>query len=193
MGRVGAFVHVSVDGYFAGPHGEIEWFKAIRPDPEYETFTHQQSSGDSTLIFGRTTYDMMKSWWPTPQAIQADPHMAKVVNQSPKLVFSHKLKSVDEGPNWKNIELLHEINPSALRKRKKESKTDFTILGSGTIVQQFLNEDLLDQCTLVVVPVVLGSGKPLFKDVRKENLLLGESKSFKNGLVVLTYCPGGSA
>jgi dihydrofolate reductase len=192
MGKITTFVHVSVDGFFAGTHGEIDWFKAIRPDSEYEAFTHRESAGESTLIFGRTTYDMMKSWWPTPQAIQADPHMAKVVDQSPKIVFSHTLKSVEEGPNWKNIELLHDIDPAAIRKRKKESTGDFTILGSGSIVQQFLNQDLLDECTLVVVPVVLGSGKPLFKDVRKENLQLAESQSFKNGLVVLTYCPGGS-
>ncbi len=189
MGKIGTFVHVSLDGCFAGPRGEIDWFKAIRPDAEYEEYTHQQSQGGSTLVFGRITYEMMKSWWPTPQAMQADPHMAKVVDTSPKLVFSHTLKSVEEGPNWKNIELLHDIDPAALRKRKKESKGDFTILGSGSIVQQFLNQDLVDECTLVIVPVVLGSGKPLFKDVRKENLQLSESRSFKNGLVVLTYAP----
>ena len=189
MGKIGTFVHVTLDGYFAGPHGEIDWFKAIRPDPEYEAYTHQQSQGDSTLIFGRTTYEMMKSWWPTPQGIQADPHMAKVVNHSPKLVFSHTLESGEEGPNWKSIEILHGIDPAALRKRKKESKSGFTILGSGSIVQQFLNQDLLDECTLVLVPLVLGSGKPLFRDVRKENLQLAESRSFKNGLVVLTYTP----
>jgi dihydrofolate reductase len=189
MGKIGTFVHVTLDGYFAGPHGEIDWFKAIRPDPEYEAFTHQESQGDGTLVFGRTTYEMMKGWWPTPQAIQADPHMAKVVDHNAKIVFSHTLRSVEEGPNWKNIELLHEIDPAALRKRKKESKSGFTILGSGSIVQQFLNQDLLDECTLVIVPIVLGSGKPLFKDVRKENLQLSESRSFKNGLVVLTYAP----
>ena len=184
------FVHVSVDGYFAGPHGEIDWFKAIRPEPEYEAFTHRESQDGGTLVFGRITYEMMKSWWPTPQAIQADPHMAKVVDHNPKLVFSHTLRNIEEeGDHWKNIEVLHEIDPSALRKRKEESKSDFTILGSGSIVQQFLNQNLLDECTLVIVPIVLGSGKPLFKDVRKENLRLSESKSFKNGLVVLTYSP----
>src|SRR5262245_15741479 len=189
VGKMTVFDHVSVDGYFAGPHGEIDWFKSIRPDPEYEAFTHQESQGDSTLVFGRNTYEMMKSWWPTPQAIQADPHMAKVVNHSPKLAFSHTPKTVEEGPNWKNVELLHEIDPAALRKRKKESKNGFTILGSGSIVQQFLNQDLIDECTLVIVPVVLGAGKPLFQDVRKESLQLSESRSFKNGLVVLTYTP----
>ena len=189
MERVTAFVHVTIDGFFAGPRGEIDWFKAIRRDPEYEAYTHGQSQDGSTLVFGRTTYEMMKSYWPTPEAIKTDPQMAKVVNQSPKLVFSRTLRKVEEGPNWKNIELVREIDPAAIRKRKKEAENDFTILGSGSIFQQFANQGLLDEYILVVVPIVLGAGKPLFKDVQKTDLELLESRSFKNGLTVLTYRP----
>jgi dihydrofolate reductase len=187
MGRVTAFVHVTVDGFFAGPRGEIDWFKAIGRDPEYEAYTHEQAQSDSTLIFGRTTYEMMKSYWPTPEAIKADPEMAKVVDHSPKLVFSRSLRKVEEVPNWKNIELLHKIDPKDIRTRKKEAKGEFTILGSGSIFRQFANEGLLDAYSLVVVPIVLGNGKPLFKDVKRTELKLEGSRSFKNGLTVLRY------
>lgn len=189
MGSVTAFEHVTLDGFFAGPRGEIDWFKAIRKDPGYEAYTHQQSQSGNTLIFGRTTYEMMKSYWPTPEAIKTDPQMAKVVNQSPKLVFSRTLRKVEEGPNWKNVELVHDVDPADIRKRKREAKGEFTILGSGSIVQQFANQGLLDGYALVIVPVVLGAGKHLLDGVRQTDLELLESKSFKNGLVVLRYGP----
>jgi dihydrofolate reductase len=64
-----------------------------------------------------------------------------------------------------------------------------TILGSGSIVQQFANLNLIDEYTLVVVPVILGNGKPLFKDVKMANLELLETRSFKNGIALLRYKP----
>ena len=187
MGKVSVFLHVTLDGFFAGPNGEIDWFKVIREDPEYDEYIHGQSEAGNTLIFGRTTYEMMKSWWPTPPAIASDPKMAAVVNDSPKIVFSRKLEAVEEGPNWKNITLRHEIDPGQVRAVK--TKGDLTILGSGSIVRQFANLGLMDEYSLVVVPVVLGRGKALFEGVEKTQVELLESRSFKNGLVFLRYKP----
>ncbi len=187
MRKITVFNHVTVDGFFAGPHGEIDWFKVIKKDDEWDKYTHEQSKSGSTLMFGHTTYEMMKSWWPTPDAIKNDPDMAKVVNNSPKIVFSKTLQSVEEGPNWKNITLLHEIEPEEIVKLKE--KEDITIIGSGTIVQQLANLGLIDEYSLVVVPVILGAGKPLFKDAKKTNLKLLEARSFKNGVVMLKYRP----
>jgi dihydrofolate reductase len=130
---------------------------------------------------------MMKSYWPTPDAIKNDPGMARVVNNSPKIVFSKKLQNAEEGANWKNIKLFHEINLEEIIKLKKQEGEDFTILGSGSIVQQCANLGLIDEYQLVVVPVVLGVGKSLFKDVKKMNLKLLEARSFKNGIVLLKY------
>jgi dihydrofolate reductase len=189
MGTLSVFNHVTTDGFFAGPNGEIDWFKSIQKDPEYEAYTHEQSQTGNTLIFGRTTYEMMKSYWPTPEAIKTDPGMAKVINESPKIVFSKTLRTVTEGHNWKNITLLHEIKPAAIRKLKQQSGTDFTLLGNGTIVQQLANLGLIDEYALVIVPIVLGTGKSLFKDVKEKGLKLLESKAFQNGLVVLRYRP----
>ena len=190
MRKISVFNHVTIDGFFAGPHGEIDWFKVIKKDDEWEKYTHEQSArSGNTLIFGHTTYEMMKGYWPTPDAIRNDPDMARVVNNSPKMVFSKTLQNVEEEPNWKNIKLFHEIKPEEIIKLKKQDSEDFTILGSGSIVQQFANLDLIDEYQLVVVPVVLGVGKSLFKDVKRMNLKLLEAKTFKNGIVLLKYSP----
>jgi dihydrofolate reductase len=189
MGRLTSFIYVSVDGYYAGPNGETDWFKDAEKDPEYEAWTHAQAQGGGTLLFGRTTYEMMKSWWPTPKAIAADPKMARVVGESPKIVFSRKLIGPDEGPNWKNVTVVHGIDRNDIKRRKDEAEGNLTILGSGTVVQQLSNLGLVDEYDLVVVPVVLGEGKPLFDDVKKKALKLVESRSFKNGLTLLRYTP----
>lgn len=187
MGKITVFDHVSLDGFYAGPNGEIDWFQMIHED-EWYRYTHEQPilSGN-TLMFGHTTYEMMKSFWPTPEAAKIDPDMAKVMNTSPKIVFSKTLRGVEEGPNWKNIRILNEIRPKEILKLKE--KQNITILGSGTIVQQLANLDLIDEYDLVVVSIILSIGKPLFKDVKKTNLKLLEARMFKNGIVLLRYQP----
>ena len=187
MRKICVFNHVTVDGFFAGPHGEIDWFKVIKKDEEWKAYTHEQSNSGSTLMFGRTTYEMMKSWWPTPDAIKIDPDMAKVVNHSPKIVFSKTLQSVEEGPHWKNITLLHEIEPEEIIKMKEQEGGDITIIGSGSIMQQLANLGLIDQYSLVIVPLLLGAGKTMFEDVKEMNLKFLEVKTFQNGIVLLTY------
>ena len=190
MRKTSVFIHVTVDGFFAGPNGEIDWFKVIKKDDEWDKYTHDQSSrSGNTLIFGHTTYEMMKTYWPTADAIKNDPIMARVVNNSPKIVFSKMLQSVEEGKNWKNIRLFNEIRREEIVNLKEQEGKDFTILGSGTIVQQFANLGLIDEYQLVIVPIVLGAGKPLFKDVKKTNLKLLEARAFKNGIVLLKYRP----
>src|SRR5688572_26495352 len=111
MKKVGVFIHLSIDDLFAGPNGEIDWFKAMKKDEEYENYTHSQTKADSVLVFGRTTYEMMKSYWPTPEAIQADPAMAELMNNSPKIVFSKTLQRAEAGPHWKNVKLFHQLEP----------------------------------------------------------------------------------
>ena len=189
MNSIGAFIHVTVDGFFAGPNGEIDWFKSIRKDDEFEKRNHQQAQSKSTLLMGRTTYQMMKSYWPTPDAQKNDPGMARVMIESPKVVFSKTMEKVEDAPNWKNVTVVRDIDRDAILALKE--KTPLTILGSGTIVQQLSNLGLVDEYQIIVVPIVLGAGKLLFKDVRTMDLALRESKSFKNGIVVNTYARGG--
>ena len=192
---ISVFNYLSLDSYFAGLNGELDWFYSLPHDDEWYSYTHQQAKASSTLIFGHTTYEMMKSYWPTEEALKMDPAMANAVNNSPKIVFSKTLKDVKEEKNWKYITLHREINPDEIIKLKK--KNDMIILGSGTIIQQFANLGLIDEYFLVVVPIILGSGKSFFstlnrsvsggKDVKRMNLILVETKSFKNGVVLLHY------
>jgi dihydrofolate reductase len=190
MRKLMAFTIVSVDGYFAGPHGEIDWFKGEQ-DEEEMAFSAEIGKTPATLLFGRTTYEMMKSFWPTPQAVKTDPVMAGVMNRSPKIVFSKIMKPEKDGPVWKNIRVVPELTPEAINALKKEGGGTMTILGSGTIVQQLSNLGLIDEYQLMVVPVVLGAGKYLFRDVKRMNMKLTGTRVFKkSGRVLLTYQPG---
>jgi dihydrofolate reductase len=151
--------------------------------------TRKESQSGSTLLFGATTYKMMKAFWPTPAGIQSDPDMAKVVNENPKIVVSKTLKSAEDEPNWMNVRILHDLDHDTITKLKEDGSAVITILGSGSIVQQLANMDFIDEYELVVVPIVLGAGKYLFKDVKMTEMGLLEARSFKNGLVYLRYQP----
>ena len=189
MRKIGVFIHVTLDGFFAGPNDEIDWFKVIKKDAEWEKHTHQESQTDSTLLFGERTYKMMKEFWPTPAGIQSDPHIAKVMNESPKIVVSKKRKSIEDEANWKNITIIRDLNPDTITKLKEEGSGVITILGSGSIIQQLANMDFIDEYELVVVPIILGDGKYLFKDVKITEMEFLKAQSFKNGLVSLRYQP----
>jgi len=185
MGRIATYLQVSLDGYFAGPNGEIDWFKN-NPDPEFEAFSLERAQGNSTLLFGRTTYEMMSSAWPSDEAHADNPGMADVMAKSPKIVFSKSLPGVEEGPRWQNVELRHDLDGEALRADGR----DFTTLGSGSIVGELTRLGLVDEYSFVVNPVVLGEGKNAFVGIDRSELDLVDAHSFKNGLVWLSYQRG---
>jgi len=185
MGRISVYMQVSLDGYFAGPNGEIDWFKN-NPDPEFEAFSLERAQGDSTLLFGHTTYEMMANAWPSDEAHADQPGMADVMAKSPKIVFSKSLHAVEEGPRWQNVELRRDIDSEALRADER----DFTTLGSGSIVRQLSERGLVDEYSFVVNPVLLGKGKNAFAGIDTAELDLASAHSFKNGLVWLTYNRG---
>ena len=187
MGKLMAFTIVSVDGYFSGPEGEIDWFKGT-PDEEGAAFSAEVSGMAGSLLFGRKTYEIMKGFWPTPAGIASDPVTAKVMNERPKFVISGTLGPEKDGPVWKNVTVLSEIRPDGIRRMKGSG--DVTILGSGSIVQQLMQLSLIDEYHLMVVPVILGAGRSLFRDAGKLDLVLADTRVFrKSGKVLLTYRP----
>ena len=184
MQKLAVFNHVSLDGYFVDGQGAMNWARAHNQDPEYNAFVAQNASGESTLVFGRVTYDLMTSYWPTPLASQHEPVVAARINALPKVVFSKTMKAA----TWNNTRLLKGDLAGEIRQMKQEPGPGLVIMGSGTLVAQLAQEKLIDEYQFVVNPVVLGSGRTLFEGVRdKVNLKMTQSRSFKNGNVFLSY------
>lgn len=184
MRKLSAFLNVTLDGYFAGPNGELEWAHRAAKDPEWNAFVAENAKSGGTLLLGRKTYEMMVSYWPTAEAKKNDPVVAEGMNSVPKLVFSRTLDKV----SWSNTRVLEDDLASEVRKLKRESGPNLTILGSGSIVSQLTQAGLIDEYQLVLNPVIIGRGKPLFPDVaRMKTLRLETTRAFGNGNVVLSY------
>ena len=184
MRKVIAFEQVSLDGFFVDGKGDMSW--AHKQDPEWNAFAGSNASGDGALLFGRVTYEMMASFWPTPQAMESMPAVAEGMNRMPKFVFSRTLKKA----SWKNTTLVKGDVAAQVRKLKSESGPGMAILGSGSIVSQLAQARLIDEFQIVVIPIVLGQGKTLFTGVTgRLPLKLINTRAFGNGNVVLSYEP----
>ena len=183
MPKLLVFESVSVDGYFTDSKNDMSWAHAGAQDPEWIEFVSGNASGNGRLLFGRVTYQQMASFWPTPQAAERMPAVAKGMNQMPKVVFSRTLPEA----TWQNTTLIKDDLVEAVRKLKTDSGPDMCILGSGSIVSQLSSAGLVDAFQIVTVPIVLGAGRTLFES----NLLLKltNSRAFGNGNVVNSYEP----
>lgn len=182
MRKVHSFTSISLDGFFTDRTGDMGW--AHRHDEEWRAFSSGNASGDGELLFGRKTYEMMASFWPTPQAAQMLPEVAAGMTRMRKYVVSRSLDKAD----WQNTWVLRGDLAGEVEKLKAGPGPDIVILGSGSIVSQLTQARLIDEYQVVVIPVVLGLGRTLFETVRdKLDLKLTKSKSFTNGNVVLWY------
>src|SRR5262245_25560838 len=183
MRKLSVFNLVTLDGYFSGPSGDISWH---RVDPEFQEYAEKNSNSGNSLLFGRVTYELMASYWPSPQALKDDPVVAQGMNSSPKIVFSRTLKKAD----WANARLVKNDLLGEVRKLKQESGKDLTILGSGSIVAQLAQAGLIDEYQILLNPVVLGKGKTMFEGVEgKAALKLTKTRTFGNGNILLCYEP----
>lgn len=184
MRKVVVFNMVSLDGYFVDGKGDMSW--AHKNDEEWNGFVSGNASGNGVLLFGRVTYEMMASYWPSPMALKNSPAVAKGMNEMPKIVFS---RTLDSAP-WNNTKLLKGDLATEIRKLKSETGPDMVILGSGSIVAQLAEENLIDEYQLATSPIVLGKGRTLFEGItRKLNLKLTQSRTFGNGTVFVCYQP----
>jgi dihydrofolate reductase len=183
MRKIVMLNRISIDGFFAGPNGEIDWFIH---DPEVDQVAHEMMQPD-TILFGRVTYQMFQSYWPPIATDTNAPEEARMIanelNQMIKMVFSRTLEEV----TWENTKLVKGDITKEIEGLKQGTGADITIFGSGTIVQQLAVQGFVDEYLLIITPVILGEGRPLFKAVHKQNLELLETRSFDSGNILLHY------
>ncbi len=185
MRKVVLFMHLTLDGFAAGPNGELD---SISSDKELEKYAEGIVRTVGAALYGRVTYQMMESYWPTvltnPSGTQHDSEHAHWIENISKIVFSKSLKKVE----WNNTRLIKDNIAEEISKLKHQPGQDLVIFGSPGLAQTFMQLDLIDEYRLTVNPVVLGSGKPLFRDIKdRTNLKLLETKAFNSGVVGLHY------
>lgn len=188
MRKLISFFHISLDGYVAGPHGEMNWIKI-----DQELFNHigQRISQGDTAMYGRVTYQMMENYWPTaadkPNATKHDIEHSKWYKDAHKLVLSHTIKDAVLA-NTTVIsdhlaDRIHEIKNSS-----GNNQSDILVFGSPSATHALIKQDLIDGFWLFVNPIVLGHGIPLFtKRDAAMKLQLISTKTFQSGVTELNY------
>jgi len=183
MRKVLFFILTSLDGYFEGPGHELDWHQV---DEEFGQFILEQLKSVDMLLFGRVTYEMMATYWTSPDANQEDPVVAGLMNSLPKIVFSKTLTRAD----WNNTRMVKDDIAREVTRLKGLSGRDMIIFGSSDLALSLLQANLLDELRIVVSPLVLGSGKALFQGLQgRLELKLLKARAFKNGNVLLFYQP----
>ena len=181
MRKLSVFEFISLNGFFKGPGGDISWHKHGEEEGKY---SEEAIQADHMLLFGRVTYEMMVGYWSSPMAAENSPVVAEGMNKADKIVFSRTLEKVE----WNNTKLMKNHIVEEIRKMKATPGKDMTILGSGTIAALFADAGLIDEIQVMVDPVVIGSGTPLFHTIKTPlDLRLINTRTFKSGVVLLSY------
>jgi dihydrofolate reductase len=184
---------VSLDGLAAEPNNSVD-FIPVSTVGDQSFGQRQLDFMDSvdTILLGRVTYEMFARYWPNV-ADGDDKRFAEKINATHKLVFSNTLKEAPWG-EWNNATVVPGKATKAIRQLKQEPGGDMVLWGSLSLAQSLIHDNLVDDYQLIVCPLVLGGGTPLFHengDIHKMKLL--GTRSFDRGLVLLDYEPARTA
>lgn len=183
MRKIIVMMSVSVDGFMAGPNGELDWHLV---DDELHSHLNARLAVAGGFLDGRVTYELMAGFWPTadadPSASRPTAEFARIWRDMPKTVFSRTLERAE----W-NTTVVHELVPEEIRALKRQPGGDL-VVGGADLAAAFARHDLIDEYWVYVHPVVIGDGKPMFARTGS-TLVLGliESRVFGNGVVLLRY------
>ncbi len=186
MRKIISFMHVSLDGFVAGPNGEMDWIKV---DQEIFDYVGKRISESDTSLYGRVTYKMMESYWPTagdkPAATKHDIEHSKWYSKVHKVVLSKTMG--DTGLN--NTTIISDNLLNRIHEIKQQSGKDILLFGSPTATHSLIQLNLIDGYWLFVNPIILGQGIPLFVDIKDKIKLklLTTTRQFTCGVNELNY------
>jgi dihydrofolate reductase len=185
---------LTLDGVYQGPGGPEEDTSGSFTKGGWATELDDGEDNDSSvvldsfehtdgLLLGRRTYDIFANFWPN---VPPDEPYGKFMNRFRKYVVSTTLK---EPLSWENSTLISGDVPKAVNELRAAPGKDIQVIGSGELVQTLIANGLVDQYRLMVYPVVLGTGKKLFRDGAEAQLKLTDSTATKGGVLILTFEP----
>lgn len=182
MGKLIVTMWVTLDGFIAGPNNAMDW---VIPLGDYQS---ELVASADTLLLGRVTYESFAGAWPhvpdNPDAPEGLKAYARTLNSMRKVVYSKTLREVA----WHNSTLKHEIEAADIQAMKQQTEKNIVIYGSASIVQSLTNLGLIDEYQLLLHPLVLGDGKPLFEHIKERVALkLITTKTDPSGVVLLFY------
>lgn len=181
MAQLSAFVFTTLNGYLNDLQGDISWH---RHGAEENEFASNSMASNNTLLFGRKTYQLMASYWPTPMALANDPLVAEGMNSANKIVFSNTLEVAE----WQGTSIIKGDIIQQVKALKNSATNDMTLLGSGSILALFAEHGLIDELNVMIDPVAIGAGSTLFAGIKQQmNLELVNTKTMKSGVVLLNY------
>ena len=174
---------VEAPGFDEHRSGRNAWALRVQTD-EDQVFNKALAMSAEALLLGRRTWQIWAAFWPTMDS--GDPELTDRMNTIPKYVVSRTLKRAD----WNNTTIISGDIPTQIQQLKAQPGGDLLVYGSPDLVDELLRHDLIDEYRLMVYPVVLGSGKHLFRDrIDTHHLRLVDSRTFGSGVVLLTYVP----
>ncbi len=181
MRKVILGMNVTLDGYVAGPNGEIDWaFRTMDPAQMERIIEYLRNDVD-TILLGRVAYLQQAASWPTQTS-----EMATLLNGCDKVVFSKTLDTLE----WNNSRLATGDAAEEIARLKQQPGKNITVTGGATLAQSLSRLGLIDEYNLTIHPVVLGNGMPLFKDLPAPlNLKLVSTRTFDTGAVAHIYQP----
>lgn len=185
MRKIVQFMHVSLDGFVAGPNGEMGWIKV---DNEIFDFAAKRTNESDLALYGRNTYDMMEAYWPTaadkPNPTKHDIEHSAWYMQVDKVVLSRTLK----GKVINKVKIISDNVASEILNLKQGNGKEIIIFGSPSASHSLMRENLVDEFWLFVNPILLGEGVPMFKDIQeKTKLKLLATHVFPSGVICLHY------
>lgn len=186
MSKIISFMHISLDGFVAGPSGEMDW---INIDQEIFDYVGKRISKGDTALYGRITYEMMESYWPTaadkPNATKHDIEHSKWYKQVRKVVLSKSMQDAD----LPKTTIISDNLSDRLDQIKQASENEILLFGSPTATHSLIQQNLIDGYWLFVNPIILGQGIPLFVDNQEKTKLklLPATRQFTSGVTELNY------